>query len=300
MNNRDCQYFVNLYKTKNITHSAQQNFITQSSMTKVIQRLEEEFGCQLLLRNRKGVIFTAAGERLVHYCEKVLQMQREFQESIDMDQGIVGGSLVIGSSVNYCRYRLPAVLKAYTTKYPAVDISVISEHSQYIYEELLENKLSVAIIRGKYKWNEGLVLLASEPLCVVYNKKVELADLSSIRYLFHKTDAVSQYEKDKWLVENNLDTSNRIYLDDINSCMEMAQAGVGWSILPTICLKGFRGMVKPLIFKDGAPITRNTYIMYRNGQGRLPQVKYFIDAVLENEKQYPTNIVSPSRKRSRP
>lgn len=287
MNDRDCQYFVNLYQTNNITRSAQQNFITQSSMTKVIQRLENEFGCQLLIRSQKGVVFTQYGEQLVQYCEKILQMRQEFKEKVNKDNGIIGGSITIGTSNNYCRYRLPSALKSFTTNYPAVNINIITGHSRYLYNQLLENRISVAIIRGEFKWVENIIHLSSEPVCLIYHKNIKISDLASKLYICHYTDRTEQYEMNRWTIENNIDTSKTsIWIDDINSCMEMAQAEVGWSIVPAICLGKFNGMIRPLFFKDGTPLIRNTYIIYNKMQQKLPQVQRFIDTLIESEKYY--------------
>jgi len=288
MNERDCQYFLHLYRTKNITRSAQQNFITQSSLTKVVQRLETELGCQLLLRSQKGVTFTPQGEQLVHYCQKFLQMQQELKESINRENGVIGGSVAIGSSSNYSRYRLPTALKTYTTRYPAVDISIVTGHSRNLYNQLLDNKIAVAILRGDFKWDEGLLPLSAEPMCLIYHREIQIAELGSQLYICHRTDSESQYQMNRWTVENNIDTrSTNILIDDIASCMEMVQAGVGWSILPAICLAGFKGMIQPLFYQDGTPLIRTTSVFYRKAQSKLPQVRLFIQTLQENEQGYP-------------
>jgi Transcriptional regulator len=297
MNEHDCRFILNLYKTKNITKTAQQNFVTQSSLTKLIQRIEAEFGCQLLLRSQKGVVFTPEGEELVHYCKKVLQLHQDLQEDLNKHRGIIGGSVAIGSSVNYCRYRLPTALKTYISRYPVVDISIVTGHSRFLYNNLLENKIAVAIIRGEFKWDEGLLSLSSEPMCLVYSNTLAERSLFSYPYVCHRSDVSEQYDMDRWANENGINTHNTsIWIDDITGCMEMAQAGVGWTILPAICLDHFQGVVKPLFFKDGTPLTRNTYVMYRKAQYRLPQVKRFIDTLLENERSCPYAVcdVSPS------
>lgn len=57
----------------------------------------------------------------------------------------------------------------------------------------------------------------------------------------------------------------------------MVKRGLGWSIVPEICLKDFDGIAEPLVFENGEPFVRSTYIMYNNNVMELPQVKAFID-----------------------
>ena len=52
--------------------------------------------------------------------------------------GEVAGTLKIGVSVNYARYRLPDVLKNYMAQYPKVDIHVNTQQSTRLYRSLKE------------------------------------------------------------------------------------------------------------------------------------------------------------------
>ena len=58
----------------------------------------------------------------------------------------------------------------------------------------------------------------------------------------------------------------------------MIAAGIGWSILPEICLSREDGLWKmPLQFNDGTPFTRTTTVYYQEDYALLPQVKLFLD-----------------------
>lgn len=124
MNEQDYQLLIDLYETKNITKVADQHFLTQPALTKRIRRIEEELGSELLIRSRKGVVFNSVGESVVSYCRQMCEMNEQLRNSIHASKGVVGGSLSIGASINYCRYRLPSVMRLYTEQYPQVDISI--------------------------------------------------------------------------------------------------------------------------------------------------------------------------------
>ena len=74
-----------------------------------------------------------------------------------------------------------------------------------------------------------------------------------------------------------------IYVDNINTCVEMVNQGLGWAIVPEICLKNFKGQIKPLVFKNGEAFTRSTYLLYSNSVSKLPQVREFIK-IIQNRK----------------
>lgn len=290
MNEQDYQFLLNLYETKNITKMAQQQFLTQPAMTRRIQRIEEELGCQLVLRTKKGVIFTPAGEEAVKYCRDTLMRKEQLTNTINRHLGIVGGSLSIGCSLNYCRYRLPNILYHFKKLYPFVDISIIPARSKDIYRMLLKNEISIAIIRGNYSWNEDSFLLSSEPLCLVRSKKNANRPLQEYSYIGRHTDMEEEKKILLWGEEQGLSLQNAsLWIDDITSCREMALAELGWTILPNICLDKFEGAATPLFLKDGTPLLRNTSVFYRTAQYELQQVKCFLD-LLSQHTAHPDSV----------
>ena len=69
-------------------------------------------------------------------------------------------------------------------------------------------------------------------------------------------------------------------MDDIDTCKEMARHGLGWCILPQICLDDFDGYWEKLFLADGSPFVRNTYVLYKKPYGQLPQIRRFLDYLL--------------------
>ena len=281
MNDQDYQFLVKLYETKNITKTAQQMFLSQPTLTKRIYRIEKELGCQLIYRSRRGVEFTSTGELVVKHCIAMLTMNELLKNEINQANSVVGGSLSIGSSSGFSRHRLPAILSRYRQLYPMVEVQVTTGHSPALYRSLNEEFTSLSIVRGNYAWDEGSVMISSEPVCLVRSYENATIPLSDLPYLAHHTDADEERRIERWLIENSVTPRQHIWVDDCAVCCEMAQSGLGWTIIPSLCLDSFDGEVQPLSLKDGTPLLRNTYALYRNASYQLQQVKLFIDILKE-------------------
>ena len=76
-----------------------------------------------------------------------------------------------------------------------------------------------------------------------------------------------------------------IFVDNITTCVEMVTRGLGWAIVPEICLNGFSGDIRPLTFANGEPFVRSTYIMYTDTALSLPQAEAFINIVRNQENK---------------
>ncbi|WP_350617389.1 LysR family transcriptional regulator [Pseudomonas sp. HY7a-MNA-CIBAN-0227] len=55
------QNFMTLVKTENFTQAAEKGFMTHPTLTKLIQRLENNLGEKLLIRNNQKVELTQTG-----------------------------------------------------------------------------------------------------------------------------------------------------------------------------------------------------------------------------------------------
>lgn len=284
MDEKDCELIEMLWETRNITKAAERLFTTQSALTKRIQKLEEELGCELFIRSRKGVLFTPVAERILPYVRQVSDSMDRIRSQVAIYRKEVAGTLKLGVSINFARYRLADVLKGFMDQYPNVDIHVSTMQSTNLYQSLVKNEISIAIVRGSFKWNEGMVTLSEEPVCLVTAREHAGEPLNSYPYIGRHTDAGFYDKIQLWRAENGCQESHtNLWVDDIGSCLEMVSRGIGWSILPEICLKQFDGQITPLYFKDGTPFTRSSHILYKHDYFELPQVKKFIQEVLARE-----------------
>lgn len=283
MDEKDYELLMELHELKNITKVSQKLFISQPALTKRIKKMEEELDTELLLRSKKGVIFTPTGETIIPYARQILELSKQMKEQVSAKQGFVGGTLSLGSSLNFSHYRLPAILKEYTELYPRVDIQIVTGQSKELYQKLLRDEIAIAIVRGSFRWNEGFTLLCQEPMCLVCSNDHADTPLSDYPRIIRHTDANLTDRMLLWLSERGLAGSqSKLQIDNIDTCKEMARLGLGWAILPKICLDDFDGHVEELQFLDGTPFVRSTYILYKHSYYELPQVKLFLELLMSS------------------
>ena len=186
--------------------------------------------------------------------------------------------------MNYARYTLPDLLKQYMTDYPEVQISVTTGQSLDLFTRLQEGKLSLAVLRGHFPWSGQSRLLSKEKVYAVTSKENEKIPFSQLPYIHRQSDKPFMARIQRWKLEQHItDSPSSIQVNDIATCLAMITSGIGWSVLPEICLKGRDDLVKKaLTFRDGTPFTRSTFVFYQEEYAQLPQVKIFLER-LERE-----------------
>lgn len=270
-----------LRRTRNITHAADELYITQSSVSKRIRQMEKELGLTLMLRSRQGIQFTPAGEIVLTHVANVLQELDTMKQELSLQSGRIAGTLRAGVSINYAMYRLPDELADYNARYPAVTTQITTVSSQHVYSMLLANQIDVGILRGEYsEWRGERILLAREHICAITSKQDKNTPLSGLPQVSRPADDDMERMLAQWMRENHLQTSaNRISVNSTATCMAMVERGLGWGIVPEMCLQGFDGIARPLYFENGEPLTRATWLMYQKQALELPQVRVFLDIV---------------------
>lgn len=284
MDEHDFQIISTLAKTRNITKAANLLYVSQSSLSKRISAIERELGVTILLRSRQGVHFTPEGEEICKRTIEIVNQLRLMKDTLEARKDYVSGTLNAGISINYALYRLPKILADFRNKFPYVNTHIVTDQSKNLYQKLKENIFDIAVIRGEYPWKGNKVLIEREKICVAVSLKDKGKPLNEIPFVGRKTDSSFEREVAQWMYENNIQpVQHGIYVDNITTCVEMVSRGVGWAVLPEICLSNFTGDVRPLYFENGEPFVRSTYLMYKDTAFSLPQVKAFINIIRNSQ-----------------
>ena len=284
MDEKDLQIFLTLAETGNLTRTAEKLYLAQPTLSKRLQNMEAELGAPLFLRSKHGVTLTPAGEAARETIQKTVNEFESLRNRIQLNKGTVGGTLRLEASIDYSNYRLPKILAEYTARYPNVTLKVSSDHSRNCMQKLQDGRAYLAIARGEYDWDDGKILLEREPVCLIRSPETANVPLNELRYIGRDANPEHMSMKARWLMEHKLEPKSPLNVDGLSACVSMVQAGLGWSIVPEICLSYFKGIAEPLFFADGTPLTRSTYLLYRKREFELPQVREFIRMACSHSK----------------
>lgn len=268
-----------LAEEKKITKAAERLFISQPALTRRLKNLETQFKTSLVIRTPNGIIFTPQGEELLTYAEKTLLEIKQLSEQIQSMETKVKGTLFLGVSSVFAHYELPQLLKSFLEIYPEVEVSLKTGHSLKVNSMLQKDEISLGILRGDYSWEEEKVLLNEEPICLVSSKPIELKNLPKSPRIIANSSVQNQAEE-WWHQFFSVSPAVTMEVDSIDTCRQMVLHGLGWAILPAIGLKQYNHNdlhIRRLYFKDGTPLVRRTWLMYRSSHLNLPTICAFIE-----------------------
>jgi DNA-binding transcriptional LysR family regulator len=287
MDEKDWHILINLHELRNITKTAQRLYITQPALTYRIKQLEKEFKTNLISRGKRGIEFTVKGEYLVQYAKDMRDQLRDAKENISNLDKNVQGTLRLGVSGLFARYELPVLLKEFLKLYPDVEISLKTGWSSKIHQMLQKEEAHLGIVRGPYNWKENKVLFQEEKICIASNKKIEVEDLPFLPRINYMTDQSLRNTIENWWQETfKVPPKISMEVDRIETCKELVLNGLGYAILPEICIKNNDPLyTAPIILNDNSFLLRQTWIFYRNVTLELAQVKAFIEFLCDSKQK---------------
>ena len=134
--------FLKIVELNSFSAAADRLGYAQSTVTTQIKQLEDELGCVLFERLGKTISLTSAGERLIIYAEKMLQLEREIRLDVTDDEN-PSGIMKLGVSESLCISRFPQILMEYNKNNPRTEIRIQFVTHENIPELLQKGELDM-------------------------------------------------------------------------------------------------------------------------------------------------------------
>lgn len=284
MDEKDWNAIRILYQEKNISRASERLYISQPALTYRLKNLEKEFGTRLFFKIKGGIEFTSEGMHLVEYSEEMINKLQKTKDFMINMQNEVKGTLRLGVSSNFAQYKLPKILKKFSTKFPNVQFNINTGWSTDIINLLNSATVQLGILRGNYEWYGKKALLHKEKLCLISKKEIDMENLPELPFINYKTDSSLKALITGWWHDRFSEPPFvMMETDRLETCKEMVKNDLGIAIVPEICLQPSDNLqIHELFYNNGEPVFRYTWLMYNQDSLKLSIVKNFIDFLNEN------------------
>lgn len=163
---KDLIYTV--YQEGSVSKAAQKLFISQPSLSVMIQKIEEEVGVPLFDRTSKPIRLTEAGQEYIKAAEEILHIEKSFQNYLEACQELKTGSLTIGSNQLLSSLVLPRYIGQFLSRYPNIHLNLIDDNSVVLenmaiagqLDLVLDNHLLDRNMFEQHIWRKEWLLLA--------------------------------------------------------------------------------------------------------------------------------------------
>ena len=124
MDIRSLRMFCHLASSLHFGHTSSAMHVSAPTLSRTIQRLEEEVGEALFSRDNRKVHLTDAGQKFLLFAQRVLHDWRDLEQQLNQDETALSGQIHIYCSVTASYSFLYELLMHFRHQHPAVDIKL--------------------------------------------------------------------------------------------------------------------------------------------------------------------------------
>jgi DNA-binding transcriptional LysR family regulator len=140
--------FVAVAEREHMTEASRVLNIVQSAVSHAIATLEAEFGLKLFNRVGRRIELTEAGRLFAGEARAVLARAAAARRKMTELGALEHGSLLIHASQTIASYWLPARLKRFRTRYPAIDIRLLIGNTGEVARSIHDGMADLGFIEG--------------------------------------------------------------------------------------------------------------------------------------------------------
>ena len=252
MDTTQIRQFLTICECGKITTASEKIGVTQSTLSRSMQRLEEECGRPLFERSQSGSQLTQWGQQFLPVARRIAGLYDDFlAEAREKDQS---GSVRLGVLPTINPYFLPERLASFRDAFPGVHVRVREDTTENLLSGLRHGEIDIAVMAEPIDSRHlDVTPLLNEKLVLICSDKSTIADDPSPSF--------EEIEKQPFILLYEIHCLNKAIMDlcderplqpvvvertnQLSTVMRMVASGHGVSIVPEEAFKkeGLPGVV---------------------------------------------------------
>ena len=279
MNIQQLEYLIAVDKYKHFGKAAQACFITQPTLSAMIQKFEDEMEVKVFDRTTHPIRTTDVGAKIIEQAKVVVDSVMELKNKASILNNVLAGKINLGIIPTVSSFILPTDIFDFLSNNPKIELNVKEMTTENIIKGLKSGELDAGIIATPYSdaeeffsdslFNEELMVYSADKLA---NNKgdqfimPEDIDVNKVWLLEEGNCLRTQFENICHLRENSLKPKNLDFMaSNINTLVHMVDKVGGLTILPELAVSQLSDDQKNKIhhFKKPFPSREISLIYYK-------------------------------------
>lgn len=299
----DLDVFLTLCDTRSFSLAAQKLTLTQSAITKKIQRLENNLGVDLFDRSKRPIDLTKEGAVLMHQAKLAREALERTAGEI-REGAFLRPEFRVGTIESLAKCFLPSFIA--NVRQEASRVLAVTGTSQTLISALQHREIDFAFVSDLFSEMQGLtrlkvfeersVLLMPAKFAAGHSKKWtwDEIQLCGLPYLQYFRDGGAGRLNDTYLSLLHLDIPARIEVDSTSTMLSLVANGIGWTITRALAILQNPEKAKDVIVLPlPAPkLSRPLYLVARPDESQR-----LISRVGEVSREIFNNEITPELKK---
>ncbi len=244
MDIRELEVFIAVAEQLHFGRASQVCNLSPSALTRTIQRLEEQLGQTLFLRDNRTVQLSASGKRFYAYARQAVQNYADFQAALNGSQP-VSGALSLYASITAVYSILPDLLESFRKAYPDVHLDLKTGAAEKAVAQVEAGEIDIAVAALPDRRSAGIVFLPimTTPLVFIATRaqaedlhRQDSFNLQQLPLVLPES-GLSRRRLEQWLKKNRVIPNISAEVSGNEAIIPMVHLGGGIGIVPRLVLE---------------------------------------------------------------
>lgn len=257
------EYIIAVDRYRHFTKAAEKCFVTQPTLSAMIQKLEEELDVKIFDRNRQPIAPTAIGAHIIQQAKEILVQVENVKNIIQEQKGEISGDFHIGILPTIAPYLLPRFFRDMVKKYPKLNITVSEMKTPEIKRALLTGEIDAGILaqlndmemyNQTHLYYEEFYAYVAQKNILFEKKTIKSSDLKGeMLWLLDEGHCFRDQVVRFCNINANRSVNLTYRLGTTETFMRMVERGDGVTFVPELALEQMSDMQKMLVRSFAIP-----------------------------------------------
>lgn len=289
---KQLHYLVTLFETRHFGEAAELCFVSQSTLSKGIQNLEELLNCQLIERDNKSLVFTSIGEDVVIRGRELLARGQDLMEMPSARGDSMQGQLRVGCIPTIAPFLLCDLVQEVNQRFPQLNLLLREDTTTNLLAALRNGQMDVLILAlpVDIAGMESKVV-GRDSFKMVISKHQANSITVPLRYDDLPDESVFLLEKEHCLTDHAVSACKLTTTEKINpfsatslhTLVQMVANGLGTTFIPQMAID--HGLLDNqnlvIVEPPGQEAYREIGLVWRPSSSRLDTFNQLADVVRE-------------------
>jgi LysR family transcriptional regulator, nitrogen assimilation regulatory protein len=306
MNLKQLETFVRVAELGSFSKAALVLDTVQPALSRQVRQLEIDLRVTLLQRTGRGVVLTAAGQRLLEHSVGILQLVARAREAVQATRDEPAGRIVVGMPPSVGRRLTLPLVEAFGRECPKARLAIVEGLSAHLVEWIANGRVDVGLVHNPEPndaidtepvLDEALCLVsASRTRGVAAGKAVSLKDLPKYPLVIpERSHAVRRLlETQAALAGIRLDIAWEV--SSVPAMLELVAGGHGHAVLTRAAVGPEVAAGRLAVRAIGAPPLVNTLCLATSASKRATPLTRHVTRLLRELVALKIAVGNPTRK----
>jgi len=250
------EYFVYISELGSFSKASAIVNISQPTLSRRIQQLEDELGTRLFGRTGRGVILTEAGDTLLRHSRTILRQARQAYAEVSDIGDKPSGTVILGLAPIATKVLGVPVARQFLRAVPAARLQIEEYFTGFVQEWLSKGRLDIGILyddgmntspEGDILWEEEYVFIARRKACWEGRTGIRFPELADVPLILPSGPHGLRTQIDRTTIATGVSLNIVHEVDGLNAILKLAYEGTAATILTLPALSNFHHLNEMIV-----------------------------------------------------